>query len=243
MKLIKSSTTIALLLTSGSILAGNIAVTDTNALIPNAVSAEVGSFGYGGNVTWYANDTVDLQVGYNGGNIISDVDVDVEELTFTGETDFSSPYIGLQLRPMQNWFTVGTGVIYTDGNSITATAKPKANVEFEYNGKKYKADSTDAQIDTSIELENTLSPYLTIGFHPKMNNKFGVFGDIGLAYTGGLNTDVKARGSFTKDGSSTALTQSQIEELESDARKEIEDTLSGNDRFYPVLKLGATYNF
>lgn len=82
MKTLKLSMFGAAVLLSTSAMA-NI-VTDTGATLvdgtrtlfktatkPAAVSLEVGSLGYGANIAWAANDRVELQAGWAGGDIAS----------------------------------------------------------------------------------------------------------------------------------------------------------------------------
>ena len=44
---------------------------------------------------------------------------------------------------------------------------------------------TMVKVEATVENKNTLAPYLTLGFRPNITNNFGVFGEIGAAYTGG----------------------------------------------------------
>ena len=77
--------------------------------------------------------------------------------------------------------------------------------------------------------KNTMNPYLTLGFRPNITNNFGVFGEIGAAYTGGLKvTDAKENGVKSPG-------------LASDLQKDIDD--ENLAKWYPIAKIGATYRF
>lgn len=211
---------------------------------PGSVSAEIGTLGYGANIAWSANDHTEVQLGYTGGDIIglADTNLEVEGVDYEAETDFNTPYVGIQLHPLKNWFTVGMGAMYMGSNEINATATPKEGKNFTYQGKTYTAQ-TDAKIDANVEFKNTLAPYLSIGFRPNISNRFGIFGEIGAAYTGGLNTSVDASGSYTFKGETTKLNEAQITELEDRARQEIEDEISSIEDWYPIVKAGMTIRF
>jgi hypothetical protein len=85
---------------------------------PAAISAEVGTLGYGANIGWGLNDKTELVVGWAGGDIgdLKDT-IDIQDNTFDLETDYSNPYIGVNLRPAANWFTVGLGTIVQDNET------------------------------------------------------------------------------------------------------------------------------
>ena len=83
---------------------------------PAAVSAEVGTLGYGANIGWALNDRTELQAGWAGGDLSNLKDtVKYNDVEYDLETDSSNPYIGVQMRPAGNWFTVGAGTIIGDG--------------------------------------------------------------------------------------------------------------------------------
>ena len=192
---------------------------------PAAISAEVGTLGYGANIGWGLNDKTELVVGWAGGDIgdLKDT-IDIQDNTFDLETDYSNPYIGVNLRPAANWFTVGLGTIVQD-NKVTL----KSN-----NAKDVKIGNNDVvgysgNLEASVENKNTMAPYLTLGFRPNITNNFGLFGEIGAAYTGGQKvTDAKINGLNRAD-------------LASDLQKDIDD--EDLAKWYPIAKIGATYRF
>ena len=191
---------------------------------PAAISAEVGTLGYGANIGWGLNDKTELVVGWAGGDIgdLKDT-IEIEDVEYDLETDSSNPYIGVNLRPAGNWFTVGVGTIFGD-NEITLKKQGDTNKSVNINGKPYYGN-----IEASAENKNTMNPYLTLGFRPNITNNFGVFGEIGAAYTGGLKvTEAKNAG---LDSS----------ELASDLQEDLDD--SNYSKWYPIAKIGATYRF
>ena len=212
--------------TTGAIFGGTKTLFNT-AINPAAVSAEIGTLGYGANVAWSINDTTELQAGWAGGDVadLFGGDFDVNDINYDVDSDFSNPYMGVQLRPAANWFTVGTGIIVPD-NTI--------DVEANANGDKYKIDGEEYSAEEvgtlkgSLKHRNKLAPYLTVGFRPNITNNFGVFGEVGAAYLGKTDATVTA----SRDGGK-------------DAAKAAERELQNKDylEILPIVKLGATYRF
>ncbi len=213
---------------------------------PAAISAEVGSLGYGANIGWALNDKTELQAGWAGGDVadLFGGDFDANDVNYEVDSDFSNPYLGVQLRPMANWFTMGAGIIVPD-NSFDVTANPNGGV-YKVNGVKYNADDVGV-LKGSMDHRNKLAPYATIGFRPNITNNFGLFGEIGAAYMGQTDANVTASKSGpvrVEDGVNPGgtvvpgLTPGQVANL---AKNELED----KDwlEWLPIVKVGATYRF
>jgi hypothetical protein len=208
---------------------------------PAAVSAEVGTLGYGANIAWGLNENTELQAGWAGGDVadLFGGDFDANDVNYDVDSDFSNPYMGVQLRPAANWFTMGAGIIVPD-NSIDVTANPTGdtNAYYKVDGVEYEAAEVGA-LTGSIDHRNKLAPYATIGFRPNINNNWGVFGEIGAAYLGKTSATVTAENGNTlvtsPDGITTAndVADKAAQELES------KDYLE----WLPIVKVGATYRF
>ena len=158
------------------------------------------------------------------------------------DADFSNPYLGVQLRPAGNWFTMGAGIIVPD-NDLDVTANSEGGV-YKINGVQYNADDVGT-LQGSMEHRNKLAPYATIGFRPNITNNWGVFGEIGAAYMGSTDATVNAsnptndvRISNGVTDIASGLNSGQVAAL---AEKELED----KDwlEWMPIVKLGATYRF
>ena len=232
--------------TTGAVVGGTKTFFNT-VTHPAAVSAEVGTLGYGANLAWGLNDKTEIQAGWAGGDVadLFGGDFDANDVNYDVDTDFSNPYMGVQLRPAANWFTVGAGIIVPD-NEITATANPEdagPNGYYPVDGARYFVGTPDANADydvargdltnvggVSAELEhrNKLAPYATIGFRPNITNNFGVFGELGAAYLGKTDAKVNATG-----------VSGQVAEQQIKQELEDEDYIE----WMPIVKLGATYRF
>lgn len=202
---------------------------------PAAISAEVGTLGYGANIGWALNDKTELQAGWAGGDVadLFGGDFDAKDINYDVDSDFSNPYLGVQLRPTGNWFTMGAGIIVPD-NDIDVRANPEGSGEDAYysvNGKKYLLSDVGA-LEGTIEHRNKLAPYLTVGFRPNITNNFGLFGELGAAYMG--KTDAKINRVAGNNNPAAEIVADQAE-------KDLED--KNWLEWMPIVKVGATYRF
>ncbi len=162
--------------------------------------------------------------------------------------DFNSPYLGVQLRPMDNALTLNTGVMYMGNSSVKAVANPELQQSFVVNNDRYTTTSKDAQLDAEFKFKNKLTPYATIGLQSDNTKPYGLFAELGAVYTGGIKTDVKATGTFTdENGNKVEKNTPEFAQFEEKTRQEIKDKIDreikGDDKFYPIVKIGATARF
>ena len=210
---------------------------------PAAISAEVGTLGYGANIGWALNDKTELQAGWAGGDVadLFGGDFDAGDVNYDVDADFSNPYLGVQLRPMANWFTMGAGIIVPD-NDLDVTANADGGF-FKIDGQQYNSADVGS-LQGTMEHRNKLAPYATIGFRPNITNNFGLFGEIGAAYMGQTDATVRAQDPNSvvnyvdANGNKLTTTAGQVA---SKAEKELED----KDwlEWMPIVKVGATYRF
>ena len=227
--------------TTGAVV-GTTKTLFNTAINPAAVSAEIGTLGYGANIGWSLNDKVELQAGWAGGDV-SDIkdNFDVNDIEYDiTDSDFSNPYLGVQMRPAANWFTMGAGIIVPDNDfNVRANAK---GPNFRINNVDYNAAETGT-LEGTMEHRNKLAPYATIGFRPNITNNFGLFGEIGAAYMGKTDATVT---SSNPNGNVTATTVNGTTIVKgSDVAKAAEKELEDKDwlEWMPIVKLGATYRF
>ncbi|MES1964477.1 hypothetical protein M0N77_03910 [Psychrobacter sp. AH5] len=225
--------------TTGAVVGGTKTFFGT-VLNPAAISAEVGSLGYGANIGWALNDKTELQAGWAGGDVadLFGGDFDANDVNYDVDADFSNPYLGVQLRPAANWFTMGAGIIVPD-NDLDVTANPEGGV-YKINDVEYDANDVGV-LQGSLEHRNKLAPYLTVGFRPNITNNFGVFGEIGAAYLGKTDATVTANGNNLAVGNDAGLIGVSSNDVAALAERELED--KNWIEWLPIVKLGATYRF
>ncbi len=253
MKAVKLSVVSAAVLLSTSAMAN--VVTNTGAAVvdgtrtifstlvkPAAVSAEVGTLGYGANIAWAANEKTSLVAGWTGGDVTDLVGDDFTSrgVTYQVDTDLSNPYLGVQVRPAANWFTVSGGIIVPD-NDVKVKALGD-NGSYKIGGVVYDATQV-GELNGTLEHRNKLAPYMTVGFRPTINNNWGVFGEVGAAYMGDTRANITAANNASvtgKDDNGNSVTNS-TSTIANQAAAEIEDKNWG--RWAPIAKVGVTYRF
>ncbi|MGP9491021.1 hypothetical protein [Psychrobacter sp. AOP7-B1-24] len=227
---------------TGAVVGGTKTLFNT-AVNPAAVSAEVGTLGYGANVGWALNENTELQAGWAGGDVadLFGGDFDAGDVNYDVDADFSNPYIGVQLRPTGNWFTVGGGIIVPD-NDFDVTANADGGF-FKVDGQQYNATETGT-LEGTMEHRNKVAPYATIGFRPNITNNWGVFGEIGAAYMGKTDATVQAVNADSVVNYTDANGVSQTTTA-GDVAKKAEKELEDKDwlEWMPIVKVGATYRF
>ncbi|MDN5621179.1 MAG: hypothetical protein L0G63_12005 [Psychrobacter sp.] len=229
--------------TAGAVAGGTKTFFQT-AINPAAVSAEVGTLGYGANIAWGLNEKTELQAGWAGGDVadLFGGDFDANDVNYDVDADFSNPYLGVQLRPTGNWFTMGAGIIVPD-NDLDVTANPEGGV-YKINDVSYNADDVGT-LQGTMEHRNKLAPYATIGFRPNITNNFGLFGEVGAAYMGKTDATVNATDSTNPVRISNGVTDVPSGLNAGQVAKRAEQELEDKDylEWMPIVKVGATYRF
>lgn len=205
---------------------------DRNQLIPTGVRAEVGTTGYGGALLWTANPYVGLALGYNGGDISWSDDVEVDDVNYDVDMDNNLTYLNAELRPWgaspNKWAQgvyVAAGVGYIDQQYALQARNDGGNI-------KVKGEDTGlSKLGYDLDYSNDIAPYLGLGFAPKINKNWGVFGEVGAYYTGNPTvTNVNYHG---KQPSDAALVEDHLNEVRNDDKYE----------WMPVAKLGVSYHW
>ncbi|WP_180007624.1 MULTISPECIES: ornithine uptake porin CarO [unclassified Acinetobacter] len=236
MKSLRLLTVAALLTAAGTAMADTSVVHDgyafdQNQLIPTGARLEVGTTGYGGALLWTANPYVGLALGYNGGDISWSDDLSVDGVKYDMDMDNKVGYLNAEVRPWgasaNPWaqgLYVAAGVGYIDTEyGLKSTAK---SGEIEIDGK----DTSFERLNGKVSYDNDIAPYLGLGFAPKLNKNWGVFGEVGAYYTGNPTAKLTAVGGTPAD-----------RELLADHERNIEQ----DDKYewLPVGKVGVSYHW
>lgn len=199
---------------------------------PAAVRAEVGTTGYGGAISWSPNPYVGVTLGYNGGDISWDDDVEYDDVNYDVDMDNNLTYLNAEIRPWANWFYVAAGVGYID---------QEYDLKARADGGQIRLDGEDTGLSTlsyKLDYDNKIAPYLGLGFSPSITNRWGVFGEVGAYYTGNPNvSNIQAQPSAGESPINT------LEDYEA-VQKHV-DKIRNDDKYewLPVAKLGVTYRF
>lgn len=203
----------------------------SNQLMPTSVRAEAGTTGYGGVVTWTANPYVGVTLGYNGGDVSWSDDLSVDGVKYDMDMKNNLTYLNAEVRPWgtssnmwANSVYMAAGVGYVDSEYTLKSKAGSGNIEID--GTKTSFDSVTGK----VSYNNDIAPYLGLGFAPKINDKFGVFGEVGAYYTGNPQAKMTGVGGTAADQELLA---------------EHERNVANDDKYewMPVAKLGVSYHF
>lgn len=215
---------------------------DRNQLIPTGVRAEVGTTGYGGALLWTANPYVGLALGYNGGDISWSDDLSIDGTKYDMDMDNSLAYLNAEIRPWgtstNRWaqgLYVAAGVGYIDNDYALSKRLNNSNDTIKIDGKNFNAPSGSGSVDGSLAYKNDIAPYVGFGLAPKINQNWGVFGEVGAYYTGNPSVNLTATGLQEVGGLTSGQTAADNE-----ARK-----IANDDKYewMPVAKLGVSYHW
>ncbi|OTG94506.1 hypothetical protein B9T24_12170 [Acinetobacter sp. ANC 4654] len=210
---------------------------DRNQLVPTGVRAEVGTTGYGGALLWTANPYVGLALGYNGGDISWSDDLSINGTKYDMEMDNKVGYLNAEVRPWgasgNRWAQgvyMAAGVGYID-NDYDLT-KRSSDGTIKINGTNY---SYNGSVNGKMEYKNDIAPYLGLGFAPKINKNWGVFGEVGAYYTGNPTVNLDKDGTFVNAAGGNA---------DADLRAE-EQKIANDDKYawMPVGKVGVSFHW
>lgn len=208
---------------------------DQSQLIPSGVRAEVGTTGYGGAFIWTPHPKVDVVLGYNGGDISWSDDISVNGTKYDADLDNNLTYLNAQIRPWENWFYMALGAAYVD-SKYDLKGRPGSDGEIKIDGKTFGADV--GNVVGKLKYDNNIAPYAGIGFSPSINNRWGVFGEVGAYYTGNPSVSLYNTGSpLATDVNGTTTV--------SEAISKQRNKLRNDDKYewLPVAKLGVSFRF
>ena len=243
MKTLTTVLTAALLTAmAGTAMAEEVVVQDgyafeKNQLIPTGVRAEVGTTGYGGALLWTANPYVGLALGYNGGDISWSDDLSIDGTKYDMDMDNKLAYLNAEIRPWgasaNRWAQgvyMAAGVGYLDNDYDLSKRSNDGTIKV--NGNNYNFNGA---VEGKMSYKNDIAPYVGLGFAPKINQNWGVFGEVGAYYTGNPTANLNAVGLQEVGGTETGA----------QAAERLENRIINDDKYewLPVAKLGVSYHF
>ena len=194
MKVLKLLAVTAALTASGFAMADTDVVKtgyafEANQLIPTGVRAEIGTTGAGAAILWTANPYVGLAAGWNGGDISWSDDLSINGSKYDLDMDNNVAYLNAEIRPWgasdNRWaqgLYVAAGVGYID-TKYDIEKRAGTNASFTVDGSRFNAGAEGARVKGTVNTQNDIAPYLGLGWAPKINKNWGVFGEIGAYYT------------------------------------------------------------
>jgi hypothetical protein len=194
-----------------------------------ALGLKTGTLGIGGELTTNLASNVNLR-----GSIqwfALDFEAEFDDVDYDVDVEFLNPLLLADWYPFSGGFRLSGGVLF-NGTDISLDATSSESIEI--GGETYSPDEIGTLRGES-DFED-IAPYIGIGFHNPLSRDghWGFTADIGVAFIGSPNVNLKVTGPFADDPG----LQADLAEEEA----KIEDDLD-KVRFFPVLSATLYYRF
>lgn len=194
-----------------------------------AIGLKTGTLGIGGELTTDLLPNVNLRGSVQW--LDFDFEAEFDDIDYDVDVEFLNPLLMIDWYPFSGGFRVSGGILF-NGTDISLDATSAASIEI--GGTTYYPDEIGTLRGESDF--DDIAPYVGIGFHNPLsrNGHWGFTGDVGVAFIGSPNVNLRVTGPYADDPG-----------LQADLAKEearIEDDLDGI-RFYPVLSATLYYRF
>jgi hypothetical protein len=145
-------------------------------------------------------------------------------------------------------FHVSPGVLFYNGNQLTASASVPGGQNFTLNGTAYQSSSTSPVTGTGKLDFVKVSPSIMLGFGnliPRSGRHYSFLFEVGGAYQGSARVALNLTGSVCDTATGTICTpvsnstvQANVQAQQQKIRNDINPY-----RFFPVVSLGVGFNF
>lgn len=198
-----------------------------------ALSGDIGSTGVGVHLTVPLQPKLNGRFGFNFLNYSYDTDID--DINYDFKLKLRTFDALLDFYPAENNFRLTAGLSY-NGNKIDAVGLPNVTGTYVINGTVYTAANA-GQLDGRIDFRKA-APYLGIGWGNAVKNKgWGFSADLGVLFQGSPKTRL-ANSGCTAPAAICAQLASDVAAENADLADKADDY-----KFYPVLRVGASYRF
>ncbi|MEL6825804.1 MAG: hypothetical protein AAFN91_06095 [Pseudomonadota bacterium] len=195
-----------------------------------AITGGIGTLGGTVEGQFQINDYFQLRAGAN--YLAFDEDIDVDDITYDGDVDFSGFGAFVDVHPLGNSFFI-TGGAYAGGKDIDLVASSTVPIEI---GGVVFTPAEYGQLEGDVSFED-VAPFLGLGFDTTFTGSgnwgFNVMAGAALFGSGDVTLD-SVGGTFSNDPILQAQLAQEVQEIED----EIEDY-----ELWPVLQVGLSYRF
>jgi len=194
-----------------------------------AIAAKTGTLGFGGDVTTNLIPQLNLRAGVQW--LDFGLDAQFADVDYELDLDFLNPLVLVDWYPFDGAFRISGGVLF-NGTDIQLEARSGQSIELD--GTTYSA----AELGTlrgDVEYRS-VAPYIGIGWGNQLDEggHWGFATDLGVAFTGSPDIDLRASGPIASD----PTFQAHLAEEEQDIQDELDVF-----KVYPVLSISLFYRF
>lgn len=200
-----------------------------------AVSASVGTTGFGLHLTVPVAPSINSRVGFN--TFSYDTSDSTNDFNYDAKLKLNTFDALLDYYPMAGSSLRLTGGVVYNNNKVDITARPSSTASYTFNGTTYSAAGA-GEVDGRIDFRKT-APYLGIGWGNALTSQYGwsFSSDFGVLFQGSPRTSLSSR--------NCTLGSLLCDQLASDLAAENRTLQDDADafRFYPVIRVSVSYRF
>ena len=166
---------------------------------------------------------------------------------YAGQLQFRSAEAHFDFFPFGG-FHVSPGVLFYNGNQLTASASVPGGQNFTLNGTAYQSDSTNPVTGTGKLDFVKVSPSIMMGFGnliPRSGRHYSFLFEVGGAYQGSARVALNLTGSVCDTATGTICTPTSDPTVQANVlaqQQKIRNDINPY-RFFPVISLGVGFNF
>ncbi len=216
-----------------------------------AIQVKVGLGGFGIDIATPVTSRLNLRGGATFLSYNPNLTIDGE--TILGDIQLKSVSENFDFFPFGNRFRISPGVVFYNGNHISATTSVPGGQSFTLNDVQYLSSPSDPIRGTfGLSFGNQLAPSLTMGFGnmiPRNGGHWSVPFEIGAEYLGkkpvialslgGTACQMSTAPSNCSSVASDPTTQQNVLAEQADLNSDIPSAL----RFFPIVSIGVSYRF
>lgn len=210
-----------------------------------AIVPEISTLGLGGHVVKKITPNLDARLGVN--NFGRDININETDYDYKGDLNLFNVSTLIDYQPFKKvGIRLSSGLVFGN-NNVQGTADISEQVA---NGLKINLEESNidnlASINTDIEINEGVAPYLGIGGGNavKPGKGLGFWWDLGVVFSGSPNAEVTSDFNFP-DNIRKEVQERVIAQTEESLKDEEKDLNEALDMMgvYPVLSLGLSYQF
>jgi hypothetical protein len=211
-----------------------------------AVGVKASPLGIGGEFGVSMTRLLDFRAGFNAFNFTHTFKNN--GIDYNGTLQLRSADAMLDIKPLGDWFHISPGVLYYNGNEITANTSVPGGQVFDLGNVSFKSNPSNPIGGTGKMTVPRAAPMVLFGFGTLVPHKhhFTFYNDFGVVFQGSPKTVLNLTGSacdaVTGLGCVNAATDPTVQ-----AQVQAEQTKINNDttivKFYPVFALGFGFRW
>jgi hypothetical protein len=168
-------------------------------------------------------------------------------VTYNGSLSWRSGEASVDWFPFGG-FHLSPGLLFYNGNKVTANALVPGGNNFTLNGTTYTSETTNPITGTGQVTFTKVAPKFTVGFGnlvPRNGRHWSILGEFGIAYQGSPTAALGFQGGACNQTQTTCVNAATDPTVQSNVAAEqtkINNSLS-LFKFYPIISVGFGFNF